>query len=108
MADAEEVGQGPPPRTEPSEAGPAAPIEQAEPETIKRPALSTENIQRKKFKTEELPLSASQRTAVDNLLYSFKKKGAFDSVRKLMWSEFNDGVRRYSFVHFILMAAIIF
>ena len=71
-----------------------------EPPSLKRPALTTETIQRKKFKTEELPLSTSQRTAIDNLLYSFKKKGGFDSVRKLIWSEFNDGVRHTPFVGF--------
>lgn len=60
---------------------------------LKRPALDIESIQRKKFKIEELPLSTAQRTAIDNLLYAFKKKGGFDTVRKQIWAEFNDGVR---------------
>lgn len=61
----------------------------------KRPALDIESLQRKKFKTSELPLSAAQRAAIDNLLYSFKKRGDFDNVRKTIWAEFNDGVRPF-------------
>lgn len=72
-------------------AGPGE-LPDSQPENLKRPALDIESIQRKKFKAEELPLSAAQRTAIDNLLYSFKKKGGFDSVRKQIWAEFNDGV----------------
>ena len=48
---------------------------------------------RKKFKTSELPLNATQRAAIDSLLHMLKKKGEFDSVRKQVWSHFEDGVR---------------
>ncbi|KAL1862376.1 hypothetical protein Plec18170_001202 [Paecilomyces lecythidis] len=58
---------------------------------VKRPALDIESLQNKKFKTEELPISAGQRAAIDNLLFSFKKKGGFDNIRKTIWAEFNDG-----------------
>jgi len=75
----------------------AGPEVKADVETTgtKRPALDIESLQRKKFKTEELPLSAAQRAAIDNLLYTFKKKGIFDSYRKTIWAEFNEGVRLF-------------
>lgn len=59
---------------------------------VKRDPIDMESIQRKKFKTSELPLSAAQHAAIDNLLFSFKKKGGFDSVRKKVWAEFNEDV----------------
>jgi hypothetical protein len=62
------------------------------PAGIKRPALDIESLKRKKFKADDLPLSAAQHAAIDKLLLSFKKKGGFDSVRKQIWAEFNDGV----------------
>jgi hypothetical protein len=60
---------------------------------VKRLSLDVESLQRKKFKTEELPLTSAQHEAVDELLHSFKKKGGFDNIRKKAWSEFHDGVR---------------
>jgi hypothetical protein len=63
---------------------------------VKRQALDLESLRRKKFKPSELPLSATQRASMDNLLYSFKKKGCFDSVRKKVWAEFSESV---SFSH---------
>lgn len=51
-----------------------------------------ESLRRKKFKTSELPISVSQRAAVDNLLYLFKKKGGFDAARKQIWAGFNESV----------------
>lgn len=59
----------------------------------KRPSVDIENLKRKKFKAEDLPLSAAQHAAIDKLLHSFRKKGGFDSIRKTIWAEFNDGVR---------------
>lgn len=59
---------------------------------VKRPAVDIESVQRKKFKTSELPLTSSQRASIDNLLYSFKKKGSFDTARKKIWAEFNNSV----------------
>lgn len=59
---------------------------------IKRASPEVNFWQRKRFKTEELPLSAAQHTALENLLHSFKKKGGFDSVRKKIWADFDGGV----------------
>lgn len=58
----------------------------------KRPALDIESLQKKKFKTEDLPLSVAQHAAIENLLKAFKKKGCFDNVRKKIWAEFNESV----------------
>lgn len=59
--------------------------------TAKR-SIDIESVKRKKFKTDDLPLSAAQHAVIDKLLHSFKKKGGFDSVRKQIWADFNDGV----------------
>lgn len=59
---------------------------------VKRPSADLESLKRKKFKAEDLPLSAAQHAAIDKLLHSFRKKGGFDSIRKEIWAEFNDGV----------------
>lgn len=61
----------------------------------KRPSPEAENVHRKKFKLSELPISASQRAAIDSLLYSFKKKGGFDTARKKLWAGFNESVRAF-------------
>lgn len=58
----------------------------------KRPSIDMESLKRKKFRADDLPISASQHAAIDKLLHSFKKKGGFDSIRKQIWAEFNDGV----------------
>lgn len=58
----------------------------------KRLSIDMESLKRKKFKADDLPISASQHAAIDKLLHSFKKKGGFDSIRKQIWAEFNDGV----------------
>lgn len=62
------------------------------PNGAKRESPDVETLPRKKFKTEELPLSATQQTAIENLLHSFKKKGGFDNVRKKIWADFDSGV----------------
>lgn len=59
--------------------------------TIKQP-LDIESVKRKKFKSDDLPLTTAQHAVIDKLLHSFKKKGGFDSVRKQIWADFNDGV----------------
>lgn len=65
---------------------------------LKRPSVDLDDLQRKKFKTEELPLSATQHAAIDHLLHAFKKKGGFDAIRKKVWAEFEEGVcSRFSF-----------
>lgn len=55
--------------------------------------IDIESVKCKKFKTDDLPLSSTQHAVIDKLLHSFKKKGGFDSVRKQIWADFNDGVR---------------
>lgn len=57
--------------------------------TTKRPALDMESLKHKKFKAEDLPITAAQHSVIDTLLHSFKKKGCFDSTRKQIWAEFN-------------------
>ena len=47
---------------------------------------------RKKFKTSELPLNASQRSSIDTLVNTIKKRGEFDKIRKQAWSQFASGV----------------
>ena len=59
---------------------------------MEREVIDMESLQRKKFKTSELPLSASKHATIDNLLVAFKKKGGFDSIRKKVWAEFNEDV----------------
>jgi hypothetical protein len=65
-------------------------MEDVQPTT--KPSINIESLKSKKFKTDDLPLSATQHAVIDKLLHSFKKKGGFDSVRKQIWAEFNDGV----------------
>ncbi|PYH99312.1 hypothetical protein BO71DRAFT_369178, partial [Aspergillus ellipticus CBS 707.79] len=72
---------------------------------VKRPSLDLESLQRKKFKTDELPLSAAQHTAIENLLHSFKKRGGFDTIRKKIWSEFHDGEGKVEFTNLLVELA---
>ncbi|MCJ1337972.1 hypothetical protein MMC09_003256 [Bachmanniomyces sp. S44760] len=51
----------------------------------------------KRFKTSELPLSVSQRTSIDNLLHTIKKKGEFDALRKKIWSLYTDSDAKIAF-----------
>ncbi|QKX64156.1 uncharacterized protein TRUGW13939_11329 [Talaromyces rugulosus] len=53
-------------------------------------ALDVESLQRKKYKTSELPISQEQQTSMQNMLVAFKKKGSFDSYRKKIWQDFYD------------------
>ncbi|KAJ5904140.1 hypothetical protein N7504_006523 [Penicillium tannophilum] len=63
----------------------------------KRPALDIESLKSKKFKADDLPLSSAQHASIDKLLLSFKKKGGFDSIRKKIWADFNDGESKTKF-----------
>ncbi|KAF4207170.1 hypothetical protein CNMCM8927_003741 [Aspergillus lentulus] len=76
-----------------------------QPTGVKRPLLDVESLQRKKFKTEELPLTAAQHTAIEDLLHAFKKKGGFDNVRKKIWAEFHDGEARAEFTKLLIELA---
>lgn len=68
----------------------------------RKKGIDLANLQNKRFKTSELPLTAAQRTSIDNLLYTYKKKGGFDSLRKQVWAQFSEGV---SGVYFSTRAA---
>ena len=73
-------------------AGPEEELPDVKPNGIKRASPDAEFLQRKKFKTEELPLSAAQQTAIEDLLHGFKKKGGFDNLRKKIWADFEEVV----------------
>lgn len=51
---------------------------------------------RKKVKTSELPLSSAQRSTIDTLHHTIKKKGVYDALRKNVWSEYTESVSRRS------------
>ena len=57
-------------------------------------AAQISEIARRKYKASDLPISTEQRTTVEKLLHSYKKKGGFDSLRKQVWAEFGSGVSR--------------
>ncbi|KAJ5166892.1 uncharacterized protein N7482_005673 [Penicillium canariense] len=71
----------------------------------KRRLVDMDSLKRKKFKAEDLPISASQHAAIDKLLHSFKKKGGFDSIRKQIWAEFNDGDSKTNFTNQLIALA---
>ena len=48
---------------------------------------------RKRFKTSELPINATQKSTIDGLVHTIKKKGEYDSLRKTVWSQFEESVR---------------
>lgn len=47
----------------------------------------------RKFKASELPLPSATRAAIESLAHSFKKEGAYDSIRKQVWDKFEASVR---------------
>ena len=49
-------------------------------------------LPRKRFKTSELPFNATQKATIDGLLHTIKKKGEYDSLRKQVWSQFEESV----------------
>ncbi|KAJ6116713.1 hypothetical protein N7512_006438 [Penicillium capsulatum] len=57
--------------------------------SAKGPDIGMETLKHRKFRAEDLPITAAQQTVIDKLLHSFKKKGGFDSTRKQIWAEFN-------------------
>ncbi|OGM46779.1 arginine rich protein [Aspergillus bombycis] len=72
---------------------------------VKRPSVDIESLQRKKFKTEELPLSPTQHRTIENLLHAFKKRGGFDTTRKKLWTEFDEGEGRVEFTNLLVELA---
>lgn len=59
----------------------------------KRPLLDIASLSNKRFKTSELPLTEEQTSTIEKLIYTFKKKGGFDSVRKKVWAKYEESVR---------------
>lgn len=49
-------------------------------------------LPRKRFKTSELPFNATQKSTIDGLLHTIKKKGEYDLLRKKVWSQFEESV----------------
>ncbi|KAI5298866.1 nucleolar complex protein 14 [Ascosphaera pollenicola] len=54
-------------------------------------SIDIDQLQNKRFKAADLPLTAAQRQSIDGLLYCFKKGGDFDAVRKKIWADFAEG-----------------
>ncbi|KAL8989060.1 MAG: hypothetical protein Q9177_001971 [Variospora cf. flavescens] len=52
---------------------------------------------RRRFRTSELPLNATQRSTIDGLLHTVKKKGHWDRLRKEVWSQFEASDAKVSF-----------
>ncbi|MCJ1480113.1 hypothetical protein MMC06_000267 [Schaereria dolodes] len=52
---------------------------------------------RRRIKASELPLNATQRSSIDSLLHTIKKKGAFDALRKKVWSQYVDSDAKTTF-----------
>ena len=52
-------------------------------------------VTRKKIKTSELPLSSVQRSTIDTLHHTIKKKGVYDALRKIVWSEYTESVSQH-------------
>lgn len=46
----------------------------------------------RKFKASDLPLPSATRAAIESLAHSFKKQGAYDSIRKQVWEKFEASV----------------
>ena len=47
---------------------------------------------RKKLKISDLPVPQPKRSAIDNLLHTFKKNGEFDTMRKAIFAQFEADV----------------
>jgi hypothetical protein len=46
----------------------------------------------RRFQTSELPLSATVKTSIDQLVLTFKKHGEFDKLRRGIWGDFEQSV----------------
>lgn len=55
---------------------------------------------KKKYRVADLPISASQRSAIDGLVHTVKKKGIYDALRKQIWSQYNESVRFSAFTDY--------
>ena len=45
-----------------------------------------------KFKASDLPLGGSQKSTIDGLVNTIKKRGDFDTLRKKVWAEYIESV----------------
>ena len=61
---------------------------------VKHALGDPDSLPRKRFKTSELPLNATQKSTIDGLLHTIKKKGEYDALRKNVWSQFEESVCR--------------
>ena len=59
---------------------------------IKHELEDQDVLPRKRFKTSELPFNATQKSTIDGLTHTMKKKGEYDSLRKKVWSQFEESV----------------
>ncbi|KAM5388595.1 hypothetical protein ACJA88_000459 [Fusarium oxysporum] len=58
---------------------------------VEQPPLNGEKApapEPRKFKASDLPLPSATRAAIESLAHSFKKEGAYDSIRKQVWDKF--------------------
>jgi hypothetical protein len=51
----------------------------------------------RKYKASDLPLHSATRAAIESLVHSFKKGGAYDSIRRQVWDKFKASVRKAPF-----------
>jgi hypothetical protein len=63
-------------------------------EVGRKRALDGDGVQqmRKKLRPSELPLSQAKRSAIDNLVHTFRKKGHYDSIRKELLAQYEASV----------------
>ena len=47
----------------------------------------------KRFKVTELPITSSQKSVIDGLVHTIKKKGIYDKLRHEVLAQYNDSVR---------------
>ncbi|KAI5299962.1 hypothetical protein KEM55_000790 [Ascosphaera atra] len=64
-----------------------------------------EELQHRKYRATDLPLTAAQRQSIDSLLYRFKKGGDFDHVRKRIWADFSESEAKEAFTKLLLEKA---
>jgi hypothetical protein len=53
---------------------------------------------RKKLRPSELPLSQAKRSAIDSLVHMFRKKGAYDDIRRDLMKQYVSGVSGKIFI----------
>jgi hypothetical protein len=53
---------------------------------------------RKKMKLLDLPISSTQRSNMEAMLFTLKKKGDFDDIRKKVYKQFDEGVCPITFI----------